>query len=80
MIIPRERKIVRVYVQVSSALAQKYRTCGRDPEIIMEAVRQIMHPFNFKASRLEWSTIYTVSNFGRVMLWVELGSPLTAIL
>lgn len=61
MVIPRERKLVRIYVQVSSDLAQKYLTEDRDPEVIMEAVRKIMHPFAFNASHLEWSTIYSVS-------------------
>jgi phenol 2-monooxygenase len=61
MIIPRERKLVRMYVQVSSELANNYTTSNRDPEVIMRAVRKIMQPYQFDASRLEWSTIYTVS-------------------
>lgn len=61
MIIPRERKLIRVYVQVSPALAQRYSTGGRDPEVIMEAVRKIISPFKLNASHIEWSTIYAVS-------------------
>jgi phenol 2-monooxygenase len=61
MIIPRERKLVRMYVQVSADLANDYSTKNRDPEVIMRAVRKIMQPYRFGASRLEWSTIYTVS-------------------
>ena len=62
MIIPRERKLVRIYVQVSSELAQEYRAKNGDPEVIMQTVRDIMKPYRFEASRLEWSTIYVVSN------------------
>ena len=61
MIIPRERKLVRMYVQVSSSLAEKYRASHRDPDVIMEAVRKVMQPYHFDASRVEWSTIYSVS-------------------
>lgn len=61
MIIPRERKIVRLYVQVSSSLADNYRTHGRNPEIIMQAIRKVMLPYRFDVSRIEWSTIYSVS-------------------
>jgi len=61
MIIPRERKLVRTYVQVSSGLAEIYRASDGDPEVIMQAVRRVMQPYRFDASRLEWSTIYSVS-------------------
>lgn len=65
MIIPRERKLVRIYVQVSSELAQEYRAKNGDPEVIMQTVRDIMKPYGFEASRLEWSTIYVVSKNSR---------------
>ena len=61
MVIPRERKIARIYVQVSSELAKTYLIGDRDPELIMDAIRKIMHPFTFHASYLERSTIYSVS-------------------
>ncbi|KAE8132628.1 hypothetical protein BDV38DRAFT_287547 [Aspergillus pseudotamarii] len=54
MIIPRERKLVRMYVQVSATLAEKYRASDRDPNVIMQ-------PYHFDASRIEWSTTYSVS-------------------
>ncbi|KAE8413234.1 FAD binding domain-containing protein [Aspergillus pseudocaelatus] len=62
MIIPRERKLVRMYVQVSASLAEKYRASDRDPNVIMQAVRGIMKPYHFDASRIEWSTIYSVGH------------------
>ncbi|BAE60175.1 unnamed protein product [Aspergillus oryzae RIB40] len=62
MIIPRERKLVRMYVQVSSSLAEKYRASDRDPDMIMQAVTKIMQPYHFDASRVEWSTIYSVGH------------------
>ncbi|OQD67743.1 hypothetical protein PENPOL_c003G06339 [Penicillium polonicum] len=62
MIIPRERKLVRMYVQVSSGLAEIYRASDRDPEVIMQAVRKIMQPYRFHASQIEWSTIYSVGH------------------
>lgn len=65
MIIPRERKLVRIYVQVSSELASNYWTNGGDPEVIMMAVRNIMQPYRFNASLIEWSTIYAVSELTR---------------
>lgn len=61
MIIPRERKLVRMYVQVSSELANNYWANGGDSEVIMKAVRKIMQPYRFDTSRIEWSTIYAVS-------------------
>lgn len=65
MIIPRERKLVRMYVQVSSELASNYWTNGGDPEVIMMTVRKIMQPYRFNASLIEWSTIYAVSELTR---------------
>lgn len=62
MIIPRERKLVRMYVQVTPGQAEVYRANDQDPEVIMQAVRNIMQPYRFEASRLEWSTIYSVSS------------------
>lgn len=61
MIIPRERKLIRMYVQVPSELANNYWVNYGDPEVIMKAVRKIMRPYRFNASRIEWSTIYAVS-------------------
>lgn len=61
MIIPRERKLVRMYVQVSPELANNYWASDGNPEVIMKAVRNIMKPYRFNASRIEWSTIYAVS-------------------
>lgn len=65
MIIPRERKLVRMYVQVSSELANTCWANNGDPEVIMKAVRKIMQPYRFNASRIEWSTIYAVSDSKR---------------
>lgn len=73
MIIPRERKLVRMYVQVSSELASKYWANGGDPEVIMMAVRKIMQPYRFNASGIEWSTIYVVSELTREKKIKEVG-------
>lgn len=72
MIIPRERKLVRMYVQVTPGQAEVYRANDQDPEVIMQAVRNIMQPYQFDASRLEWSTIYSVSEELRIMIihWI----------
>ncbi|ODM21994.1 hypothetical protein SI65_02838 [Aspergillus cristatus] len=62
MIIPREHKLIRMYFQVSSELANNYWASDGEPEVIMKAVRKIMQPYRFDASRIEWSTIYAVGH------------------
>ncbi|KAJ5173253.1 hypothetical protein N7492_005846 [Penicillium capsulatum] len=59
MMIPRERKLVRIYVELPSHVATQYRE-SQDGTILMEQVQKAMHPYTMKTSHIEWSTIYTV--------------------
>lgn len=61
MMIPRERKLVRVYVELPPSAASRYRA-ERDATVLMEQVATIMQPYNMRTSYIDWSTIYTVSS------------------
>ncbi|KAJ5088705.1 hypothetical protein N7456_012321 [Penicillium angulare] len=59
MMIPRERKLVRVYVELPPDVADRYRAeC--DADILMEQIAMIMQPYTISTSHIDWSTIYTV--------------------
>jgi phenol 2-monooxygenase len=60
MMIPRERKLVRIYVELSPEAADRYRVGGH-ADVLMEQVATIMQPYTIRTSHIEWSTIYTVS-------------------
>ncbi|KAJ6189132.1 2-polyprenyl-6-methoxyphenol hydroxylase [Penicillium mononematosum] len=60
MIIPRERKIVRFYIQLSAAVATKLKE-NHNPSLLVGLLRGILHPYTFASSLIEWSTIYHVS-------------------
>ena len=59
MMIPRERKLVRVYVELPSEAAERYRA-ERKADVLMDQVATIMQPYTMKTSHIDWSTIYTV--------------------
>ncbi|KAH1606460.1 hypothetical protein KXX21_005894 [Aspergillus fumigatus] len=61
MMIPRERKLVRVYVELPPEVANRYRA-DRNADILTEQVATIMQPYTLKTNRIDWSTIYTVSS------------------
>lgn len=61
MIIPRERRLIRVYIQVSPELVTKYWAAGGDLELIMKPIQKVFHPYRFTASHIEWSTVYAVN-------------------
>jgi hypothetical protein len=60
MIIPRERKIVRFYIQLSAAVATKLKE-NHNPALLVGLLRGILHPYTFASTHIEWSTIYHVS-------------------
>ncbi|KAF7166589.1 hypothetical protein CNMCM5623_000184 [Aspergillus felis] len=62
MIIPRERRMVRVYFQVSPITAAEYKDC-EDPDLLMDAIRTIIQPYSFSYSHVEWSTVYDVGQW-----------------
>ncbi|KAB8211241.1 FAD binding domain-containing protein [Aspergillus parasiticus] len=59
MMIPRERKLVRVYVELPANVAMRYRE-EQDGEILMGQVEKIMQPYTMRTKHIDWSTIYTV--------------------
>ncbi|GIC93163.1 uncharacterized protein Aud_009645 [Aspergillus udagawae] len=62
MIIPRERRMVRVYVQVSHTTAAEYKD-REDYELLIDTIRIIMRPYSFGYSHVEWSTVYNVGQW-----------------
>ncbi|KAJ5115005.1 Monooxygenase FAD-binding [Penicillium alfredii] len=59
MVIPRERRLVRCYVQLPPGIAAG-SNMNYNPEILVKLVQKILYPYRFDASQIEWSTIYTV--------------------
>ncbi|KAJ5385000.1 Monooxygenase FAD-binding [Penicillium concentricum] len=59
MIIPREERMVRFYVQLSPGAAALFKA-DYHPETLVTIVKDILHPYSFEAPYTEWSTIYTV--------------------
>ena len=57
--IPRERKLVRVFVELPPAEADRYRA-DRNANVLTEQVATIMQPYTMRTSHIDWSTIYTV--------------------
>ncbi|KAJ5336907.1 uncharacterized protein N7506_004929 [Penicillium brevicompactum] len=62
MIIPRERRLVRFYVQLTHEDAAALKK-GMDSTRLVDIVRRIMRPYKFEVSSVEWSTIYSVCFF-----------------
>jgi phenol 2-monooxygenase len=60
MMIPRERKLVRIYVELSSDAAERCRTEQHNADILMEQVAAIIKPYSIRTNYVDWSTIYTV--------------------
>jgi phenol 2-monooxygenase len=59
MIIPREKRLVRVYVEISISMVDQYKM-DNDPGVIMRQVETVMKPYSIKAKHVDWSTVYTV--------------------
>ncbi|KAL3480808.1 FAD binding domain-containing protein [Aspergillus californicus] len=59
MMIPREKKLVRIYVELPSEAAERYRA-EQNAHILMEPVATIMKPYSIRTNYVDWSTIYTV--------------------
>lgn len=59
MIIPREDRLVRCYVQLSPSIAAAFKK-EYLPNILVSLVQDILKPYTFGTSHIEWSTIYSV--------------------
>ncbi|OAA63797.1 FAD monooxygenase [Cordyceps fumosorosea ARSEF 2679] len=62
MIIPRENKLVRVYVQLSAAArpGQRADRSGITPETILAEAQRIMAPYTITYRKLDWWTAYQI--------------------
>ncbi|KAJ5230425.1 2-polyprenyl-6-methoxyphenol hydroxylase [Penicillium chrysogenum] len=65
MIIPRERKVVRFYIQLSAAVATKLKE-NHNPALLVGLLRGILHPYTFASTHIEWSGIYHNLPCGRL--------------
>ncbi|PWY71716.1 hypothetical protein BO70DRAFT_389570 [Aspergillus heteromorphus CBS 117.55] len=59
MIIPREKKLVRFYIQVSPLVAARFKVDYHSSTLIA-VLRDILQPYTFNTLHIEWSTIYTI--------------------
>ncbi|KAL1849062.1 hypothetical protein Plec18170_007721 [Paecilomyces lecythidis] len=62
MMIPREKRLVRVYVELSPSTAAQYKM-EENAGFIMSQVEVIMQPYSMKAKHIAWSTVYNVLYF-----------------
>jgi hypothetical protein len=64
MVIPRERKLVRLYIQLADIRPSKGerfdKTIG-SPELIFQAAKKILEPYTITYNNCEWWTIYQAS-------------------
>jgi hypothetical protein len=59
MIIPRERKLVRVYIQLTPAAATSFKK-SHHIDTLLSVAQKILWPYSFHISHIHWSTIYSV--------------------
>ncbi|RAK95026.1 putative FAD monooxygenase [Aspergillus ibericus CBS 121593] len=59
MIIPRERKLVRFYIQISPIVATSFKA-NNCLSTLIRVLKDISQPYTFDTCHIEWSTIYTV--------------------
>ena len=66
MVIPREGRLVRCYVQLSRETATAFKAHS-EANVLIDLVKRILYPYSFEASQIEWSTIYSVRR--HVPIW-----------
>ncbi|KAE8387455.1 FAD binding domain-containing protein [Aspergillus alliaceus] len=59
MIVPRERRLARVYVELSPIASGRF-TEQQEPQIIMDQIAEIMQPYTMKTNQIAWYTTYKV--------------------
>ncbi|KAI4255270.1 MAG: hypothetical protein L6R42_006817, partial [Xanthoria sp. 1 TBL-2021] len=65
LLIPRERKLVRIYVQlnnIKSADGTEMERSAITSEMILEAAKQIFRPYTLEWGYIEWWAVYQVSH------------------
>ncbi|KAL2825188.1 FAD binding domain-containing protein [Aspergillus cavernicola] len=63
MVIPRESKLVRLYIQLTTAAYNGGKRADRskiDPDAILQAAQKIMAPYKISYRRLDWWTAYQI--------------------
>lgn len=63
MVIPRERQLVRLYIQLanlSPGRGERFDKLSGTPELILEAAQKIMEPYSIRYDYCEWWTVYQV--------------------
>lgn len=64
MVIPRENKLVRLYIQLQATDSQKNGSKADrswiTPEIILQSAQRIMHPYNLDYAYCDWWTAYQI--------------------
>lgn len=65
LLIPRERKLVRIYVQLNNikgADGTEMERSAITSEMILEAAKQIFRPYTLEWGYIEWWAVYQVSH------------------
>ena len=63
MVIPRERNLVRLYIQLASfspALGERFDRSTVTPRTIFQAAQKILQPYEISYDYCEWWTVYQV--------------------
>lgn len=63
MVIPRENKLVRLYIQLTTAAYNGGQRADRskiNPDVILGAAQKIMAPYKISYRRLDWWTAYQI--------------------
>lgn len=74
MVIPRERNLVRLYIQLASlspALGERFDRTTVTPQTIFQAAQKILQPYEISYDYCEWWTVYQVGSY-----WVRLSLDL----
>lgn len=65
LLIPRERKLVRIYVQltdIKNADGFEMERSAITSEMILKAAQKIFHPYTLQWGYIEWWAVYQVSH------------------
>ena len=63
MVIPRENKMVRLYIQLTEVTTDASGRADRSkitPELIFRAAQKILHPYSIDYGYCDWWTAYQV--------------------
>lgn len=62
MVIPQERDLVRLYIQLPAELepGQRFDNSKVTPEYILSVARKVLHPFSLETDQVEWFSAYHI--------------------